>query len=433
MAGIGLAQSARRCFAGRVLLALSVWMVLWLAGPVSARARTLSMSSGPLTVVVRLDPWQLRFVQGGRTALSELTDTGATPEGSLGFGANPVPSWGGSTVTPAGSAWWHATRVLSATVHRSSLVLRVATNDPLGRQLLVRVAAAGSGVIAVHSTFAPRAGPRSAGVREMADGFSSAAGEHFSGFGGRVNTADQAGGTVETWSGEGAWLPGDWAVASAVIEPWTFSKREDGAYFPMPWLVSSHGYGFLLDDPQLSVFRLRSDWPDAWSVQADTDRLDYRVFAGSRPLDVVRRFSALVGRQPSPVAPWELGPWWDPFGPDQESLPARFRRQDVPGSEIQTYTHYLPCGAQIGHTAQERATVARVHALGYAVTTYVNPMICFSYQPVFSQTQAASGFIDNPLGQPDPITCVGNRVAELKLDADDLPTQCKHRASVLLV
>jgi len=60
-------------------------------------------------------------------------------------------------------------------------------------------------------------------------------------------------------------------------------------------------------------------------------------------------------------------------------------------------------------------------------------MICFSYQPVFSQTQAASGFIDNPLGQPDPITCVGNRVAELKLDADDLPTQCKHRASVLLV
>jgi len=38
-------------------------------------------------------------------------------------------------------------------------------------------------------------------------------------------------------------------------------------------------------------------------VQADTDRLDYRVFAGPQPLDVVRRFSALVGRQPSPVAP----------------------------------------------------------------------------------------------------------------------------------
>ena len=127
-------------------------------------------------------------------------------------------------------------------------------------------------------------------MTQVADGFTSAVGEHFSGFGGRENAVDQAGGTVETWSEEGAWIPPDRPIALPFIEPWTFSAREDGSYFPMPWLVSSRGYGFLLDDPQLSLFRLRSDRRDAWSVQADADHLDYRVFAGPRPLDVVRRF-----------------------------------------------------------------------------------------------------------------------------------------------
>jgi len=126
----------------------------------------------------------------------------------------------------------------------------------------------------------------------------------------------------------------------------------------------------------------------------------------------VRRFSATVGRQPPPVAPWELGPWWDPFGPDQASLPASFRREDVPGSEIQTYTHYLPCGVQVGHTAAERGMVARLHALGYAVTTYFNPHVCLSYQPVYSQAQAAGAFVDNQLGLPYVFQYVGNVVSE---------------------
>ena len=268
-------------------------------------------------------------------------------------------------------------------------------------------------MIAVHASFAPGAGPGPTGVTQMSDGFGSAHGERLSGFGGRENAVDQAGGTVEDWAEEGAWAPGDFTLAEAFIPPWTFSEREDGTYFPMPRLVSSRGYGFLLDDTQYSLFRLRSDVPSAWSVQVDTDRLDYRVFAGAEPLDVVRRFSAVIGRQPAPVAPWELEPWWDPFGPDQPSLPATFRREDVPGSEIQTYTHYLPCGAQVGHEAPERAMLARPHALGYAVTTYFNPHVCVTYSPVYAEATAQGAFIDNEAGLPYVFTYVGNVTSEL--------------------
>ena len=96
-------------------------------------------------------PWQLRFEQGARTVLDELPGTRASPAGTLGFGSNPVPPWGGSRLTPAGSQWWHATRALSATADGLSLIVRLATTDPLGRELLVRIAPAGSGVIAVHA------------------------------------------------------------------------------------------------------------------------------------------------------------------------------------------------------------------------------------------------------------------------------------------
>ena len=397
----------------RLILAVSVSVTVCLNGSVAANARVMTVVSGPLRAVAQLDPWQLRFEQGGRMVLDELADSGRGPAGTLGFGSNPVATMGGSPLTPAGVLWWHATRALSATTQGSSVVARLATNDPLGRQLIVTIAPAGAGVIAVHATFMPGAGPGTTGVTQVADGFASAAGEHFSGFGGRENAVDQAGGTVETWSEEGAWIPADRPVALPFIEPWTFSAREDGSYFPMPWLVSSRGYGFLLDDSQLSRFRLRSDRPDAWSVEADTGHLDYRVFAGPTPLDVVRRFSAVIGRQPPPVAPWELGPWWDPFGPDQASLPAELRREDVPGSEIQTYRHYLPCAAQAGHTAAERAMVSRIHALGYAVTTYFNPHICLTYPSVYQQAETEGAFVDNALGRPYVITYTGNTVSEL--------------------
>jgi alpha-glucosidase (family GH31 glycosyl hydrolase) len=167
-------------------------------------------------------------------------------------------------------------------------------------------------------------------------------------------------------------------------------------------MVSSRGYGFLLDDPQLSVFRLRSDRPDAWAVQAHSQQLDYRVFAGPEPLGVVRRFSALVGRQPAPVAPWELGPWWQPTGTGSATLPERLRREDVPGSLLNTYTHYLPCGAGTStrDVAAEQAQTHALHAAGYAVTTYFNPTVCVQYSPVFAQAQRAGALLDNALGVP---------------------------------
>ena len=96
-----------------------------------------------------------------------------------------------------------------------------------------------------------------------------------------------------------------------------------------------------------------------------------------------------IGRQPAPRAPFYFGPWWQPKDGDDANLKA-LRDADAPTSVAQTYTHYLPCGDQVGKTEAERARVSKFHDAGLAVTTYFNPMICQGQHPAFDEAAAAA-------------------------------------------
>ena len=88
-----------------------------------------------------------------------------------------------------------------------------------------------------------------------------------------------------------------------------------------------------------------------------------------RPADAVRRFTADVGRQPPPAAPFYFGPWWQPTGDAARNI-AQLRAAGALGSVEQTYTHYLPCGDQQGHTAEQQAMTAQAHDAGLAITMF---------------------------------------------------------------
>ena len=85
-------------------------------------------------------------------------------------------------------------------------------------------------------------------------------------------------------------------------------------------------------------------------------RLDLRVFAGPRPADALRRFTAR--RRPPAAAPPRRSTS-APGSSRPAATPPRTHRDAArrrrAGSVAQTYTHYLPCGDQRGHAAAERA------------------------------------------------------------------------------
>ena len=73
----------------------------------------------------------------------------------------------------------------------------------------------------------------------------------------------------------------------AFVPPQGFNDRADATYFPIPWVLSTRGYGVLVGGNATSRFELGSPW----SADVDGAHLQYSVYAGPRPADVLRRFT----------------------------------------------------------------------------------------------------------------------------------------------
>jgi alpha-glucosidase (family GH31 glycosyl hydrolase) len=351
------------------------------AALVLAPSAAAQVDAGPLEARIAADPWRLSFADGtGRTVLAEAPGTGGGPTGTLGFR------------TAAG--WFHATRLLHARRSGARWQGTVATTDPRGTRIEVELGTDAAGVIGLGARVV---GPTAGEVTHTGIAFEARDRERYLGFGERSNSVDQRGREVENYVAEGPFEEDERAVIPLFVPAWGFHPRDDATYFPIPWLLSTHGYGLLVDSPETSLFRLGTDSPDAWSVEVESSVLRLRVFAGPTPAAVVRRLTARLGRQPPPPAPFVFGPWYQPRD-DEQAILAQLRERDVPLSVAQTYTHYLPCESQAGRRDQERERVARFHQQGLAVTTYFNPMICTAHSRYPEAAQG--GLLRTLAGEP---------------------------------
>jgi alpha-glucosidase (family GH31 glycosyl hydrolase) len=368
-----------RVWRGRLLTAGLVLALPLLAGASAASAEVVS---GSLQASVDPNPWHLSITDAsGHPVLSENRGVGRGPTGTLGF----------STAL----GWFHATRVASGGMQGGTYVAQLDTTDAT-RGIQLRIDPDRDDVIGLTASVT---GPP-AGVTAIGIGFDSGPSERFLGFGERSNAVDQRGNEVENYVSDGPWVPSDRPIAAAVLPPQGFHSRDDATYFPVPWLLSTAGYGVLVGNDEPSYFRLGSSDPSAWSVEVQATSLRLRFIGGPSPAEALRRLTEVTGRQPPLAAPWVLGPWYQPTGSDQVGQARALRAADVPGSAAMTYLHYLPCGAQQGVESQQPPLTAAFHDLGYAITTYFNPMICTSYQPVYGQAGAAGVLTRNQADQP---------------------------------
>ena len=267
---------------------------------------------GPFVIPPSVEPEALGAdIVDGPSLYSPLTFTVGARVG-LEY---PASLWVGNKLLGAEvGTQYSATDVTGVRRAGAGVVLTVATNDPSGRVLTVRVTPAGSGALRVS------AHPTSAtGVVAMSDSFTSAPGEAFHGFGGRHNAIDQRGEDFYNWveqqnTGAGIAQPVADLLPGTGGKTYLFPNGPTGAFYVQSQFISSHGYGFLLDSDRLSGWRMASDRPDAWQVTADGAALDYIVAPGAgaashRDHDPPRRPSpraAALGARAPPRSP-------DPF------------------------------------------------------------------------------------------------------------------------
>ncbi|MBM4244564.1 MAG: hypothetical protein FJ148_12210 [Deltaproteobacteria bacterium] len=362
----------------------------------AAAAEAARVVSGPLELRVAAEPFGLAFADGRGAFLADAPSDDPSLTGTLGF--------------RDATGWRQAVRVVHVRqrVPRGPAVLRLDTDDPAGRQIELTIAAEVSGAIALSA----RAQGATAHVAALGVAWRTADDERFFGLGERADAVEHRGAEVESYVSDGPYREDEYTGIGALLPPPGFRRRRDATYFPIPWLLSSRGYGVLVVNDDTAYHRFGTERTDAWSVSVQgapdgepalpaPSELRFVVFAGPTPADALERFSAWTGRQP-PVAsraPWVLGPWYQPGGSldAQRSQIAALRGADAPLSVAQTCLHYLPCGDD---RTSEPARVAALHAQGVAVTTYVNPMLCESFAEPFRHALRTGALTRNPDLEP---------------------------------
>ena len=322
----------RRILPLAVISVVALWVDAGASyGAVSITGTRIVLSGHGVAAIVERSPYRLRIGRAtGAPALAEVANTKPAPAvlpstmdpvlpgtdvqrsaqlyAPLSFlvGRESITQysggvWGGNLMSGVRSGVQYAARNVTAAHRlRSGVSLTLSTNDPTGRTLLVDIALVRGSLIRVSVVPHP-----AGGVAIMSDSFASSTNEAFYGFGGRHDALDQRGRSLSSFVEEEN-LPGVGKAGPAAV---LYPNGPTAAYYPQAQFISSRGYGFLLDRPQLTRFRLDSDRPDAWSVAASAPSLTYVVAPGP-PRRAIASLTALSGRQPAPPR-WALGPMFD--------------------------------------------------------------------------------------------------------------------------
>jgi alpha-D-xyloside xylohydrolase len=327
-----------------------------------------------LELKVAGDPWALSF------GILEQ----AAPAGFL-----CEPRWHGGAVRsgqadPPAADWYVVTRVRTAERGPGRYAAVLDTDHPDGRTAQADIRRGAEGTITVVITVP--------GGTVVGQSFVAAGGERFLGFGERSHAVSMDRGIIENYVGEGPYQQHEYPFLDGIVPPWAIRNRPDATYFPLPWVLSTRGYGVSIDQDDLSYVRLRADSADSWSIEAEAGHLSFTVYAGPTPLDALRRYTAASGRQPAP-ARWFFGPWWQSGHENHVPLAEEQRQVEalggVPASAVETHCRYLPLGEDRGHEEEEAARTAFFHSRGLAALSYINSLVSTDYPEAFEAAARA--------------------------------------------
>jgi sulfoquinovosidase len=339
----------------------------------------------PLSLSVEWDPWTLSF------------DVLRQAE-RAGFVCDPRWQRGPSRpdeADPARPAWHRITRARSAHRQRDRLTAVLETDHPEAVEARTEIIVHEDERIAVTIAVA--------GAAVVSQSFVAEPGERFLGFGERSHAVSLDHGVVENYVGEGPYQQHEYPLLHDTVPAWAIRNRPDATYFPLPWVISTRGFGVSIDQDDLSYVRLRADSGDTWSIEAEADYLTFTVYGGPGPLDALRRYTAVTGRQPVPER-WFFGPWYQ-SGHDNHVPQSRERWQTdalagTAVSAVETHCRYLPVGEDRGHEESERARTAFFHSRGQAALSYINPLVSADYPEAFEPAARAGALQRNRQGQP---------------------------------
>jgi alpha-glucosidase (family GH31 glycosyl hydrolase) len=361
--------------------------------PVHAGPATATLASAEARVILRLDRFGLRVEDAAGDVLLDSFDGDSTVAGDdvHAYGALGA-TYHDTTVLPAiiegwdhvlgtDQPWHHATRVAaSSSITGASASLDLF--DPADQDTTLHVDVAVEGALvrfdaAVTAQSAAAQGDGAAGVgplNQVGQSFVLPPGEHFFGLGEKLVTVDHRGRHYEAWVEEGGIAQGEDAP------PGPENPSPNGpnmSHLPVPFYLSSRGYGLYLDTTFRTGYALGSDDPGLYRIYAAEPRLRWRAFVHADPRDTIAHYTAVTGRASLP-APWVFGPRRRvDRGSMVNGVPEyqALRTAGVPTTMVDDTTHFLPIGSEVGQEVAIAEYNESVHDQGYKSIAYYNPHV----------------------------------------------------------
>ncbi|MFQ3586803.1 MAG: alpha-xylosidase [Fimbriimonadaceae bacterium] len=201
----------------------------------------------------------------------------------------------------------------------------------------------------------------------IADALTLGVGELVFGLGERFTALAKNGQSVEMWNRDGG-------------------TNSEQAYKNIPFYLTNRGYGVFVNHSGRVSFEIASERTNRVNISVPGEWLEYVVLYGPTPKDVLRRYTALVGRPALPPA-WSFGLWLSTSFTTSydESTVGEFVQgmadRDIPLSVFHYDCFWMRglhwCDFEFDPDVfpDPRGMIARLHERGLRVCVWINPYI----------------------------------------------------------
>ena len=201
----------------------------------------------------------------------------------------------------------------------------------------------------------------------MLNELSLSVGECVYGFGERFTAFVKNGQTVDTWNEDGG-------TASQI------------AYKSIPFYMTNNGYGVFVDSSDKVSFEVASEKVEYVGFSVPGEKMSYYFFYGPSPKEILKQYTALMGRPALPPA-WSFGLWLSTsFTTDYDEkttssfIDGMFER-DIPLSVFHFDCFWMKafhwCDLEWDKDCfpDIKGTLARYHEKGLKICCWINPYI----------------------------------------------------------
>jgi len=226
--------------------------------------------------------------------------------------------------------------------------------------------------------------------------------EHVFGLGERYASVDHRGLSLYSWAEEAGLGAGENVPLN---EKNPSPNGPSMTYFPVPFYLSSKGYGLHINTNYRSETHFGSEKPDTLRVAVSHTAFELVVYAQKDPLATLDAYTKDTGR---PIVP----PQWV-FGPRRRvgrgsmvgTVPEwkAIRDNKIPTTALDDALHFLPAQSELGVEAELKTWTDTIHANGYKALCYYNPYVGKN-KPVpatdYEYGKANNLFLKNEQGEP---------------------------------